>query len=255
VTASSDPDADGDYGGGGGDAHRAVAINVGANTTLPGFRAPVWPDGRFEYVPIPEREPVAEPVATYGELSRRLGWETGVSDVADRAVHLDPEFPEAGGERYTYGDEHGVKAAPLSELRADDRLYFYATLSPVDPAPWQAPDWGAYLIGVMTLARDAVTGQAYRSGEAPREPFRTNAHVRRAEFDARVLIDGDPERSWLFERGVALSTREAGSDANPLVTHLSNDSGKGPWWRRPLRYDPPAAARLQRIVRERSLHP
>ncbi|MEF8856839.1 MAG: hypothetical protein V5A16_05395, partial [Haloplanus sp.] len=41
---------------------RAVAINVGANTTLPGFRGPVRPDGRFAYVPIPEREPTADPV-------------------------------------------------------------------------------------------------------------------------------------------------------------------------------------------------
>jgi len=231
-------------------APRAVAVNVGANTTLPGFRAPVWPGGRFEFVPIPEREPTAEPVPTYGDLARRLDWETDVSGVADREVHLDPEFPEAGGERYTYGDEHGVKAAPLSELDRGDRVYFYATLSPIDPgaAAWQAPDWGAYLVGVMTLARDAVTGDAYRSGAVPREPFRTNAHAKRRTFDARVLIDGDPARSRLFDRAVPLSSREEGAAPNRLVTDLSGDSGRGPWWRRPLRFDPDGAARLGETV-------
>jgi len=38
-----------------------------------------------------------------------------------------PEYPCCG--RYTYGDEHGVKAAPLAELSAGDYVFFYATLS------------------------------------------------------------------------------------------------------------------------------
>ena len=39
---------------------RSVAINVAANTNEPGFRGPIYGDGRFEYVPIPESEPVGE---------------------------------------------------------------------------------------------------------------------------------------------------------------------------------------------------
>jgi hypothetical protein len=34
------------------------------------------------------------------------------------------------------------------------------------------------------------------------------------------------------------------SSANRLVTALSADSGKGPWWRRPLRFDPEATTTL-----------
>jgi len=41
-----------------------------------------------------------------------------------------------------------------------------------------------------------------------------------------------------------LSTPEAGADANRLVTELSSDSGKGPWWRRPMAFDAAATARL-----------
>ncbi len=236
-----------------GDAEtpKAVAVNVGANTNEPGFRGPVFPDGSFEYVPIPESEPTREPVPTYGDLPL----ETDVSEVADVPVHLDPEFPEAGGERYTYGDDYGVKARPISDLDRGDWLLFYATLSQRgDPADWQAPRWGAYLIGGMCLARDAVTGEAYGAmDDAERAPFRTNAHVKRDPFDARVLVLGDPERSGLFDRALPLSGREAGTDANRLVTDLSSDSGKGPWWRRPMRFDPEATAELLRIRAERAL--
>jgi hypothetical protein len=102
---------------------RAVAINVGANTTLPGFRGPVRPDGRFAYVPIPEREPTAEPVPIYADLSFPLP--VDVTEVADRRVHLDPEFAGVhGSTAYTYGDEHGVKAGPLSALDPGDSLFF-----------------------------------------------------------------------------------------------------------------------------------
>ena len=223
---------------------RSIAINVAANTNEPGVRGPLYPDGSFEYVPIPESEPTAEPVPTYADLDL----DTDIpEDARDSPVHLDPEFPEYPRcERYTYGDEHGVKAGPLSELSAGDDVLFYATLSTAADAPdWAAPDWGAFVIGRFRLARDPVTGEAYRDLPAEeRAPFANNAHVKREAFDARVLLLGDPAESALYDRAVPLSAREAGSDANRLVTQLSNDSGKGPWWRRPLRFDADATDRL-----------
>ena len=223
---------------------RAVAINVAANTQLPGVRGPVYPDGRFEYVPIPEREPTRADVdvPTYADLEL----ETDLpEELLDRRVHFDPEFPEAGGRRYTYGDEHGVKAGPLSALTPGDWLLFYATLTTHgEPADWQPPEWGAYLVGRFRVAT-VLTGEEYRAAsDRERQPFRTNAHVKREQFDARVLVLGDPAESALLERGLPLSAPDAGATANGLVTDLSSDSGKGPWWRRPLRYDPEAAAEL-----------
>jgi hypothetical protein len=235
---------------GGDSGSRAVAVNVGANTNEPGFRGPIFPDGTFEYVPIPESEPTRVPVPTYADLPL----ETDVSAVADTPVHFDPEFPEAGGERYTYGDDYGVKARPISDLEAGDWLFFYATLTQRgEPADWQAPRWGAYLVGGMCLASDPVSGDDYEAGAVDRTPFETNAHVRRDPFDARVLVHGDPDRSALFDRALPLSGRDAGTDANRLVTALSSDSGKGPWWRRPMRFDRAATAELRRIREERAL--
>jgi hypothetical protein len=225
---------------------RAVALNVGANTSAPGVRGPVYPDGSAEFVPIPETEPTTEAPPTYADLDL----ETAVPD-PDQAVHLDPEFAEYPCcDRYTYGDPWGVKARPLLQLSGGDRVYFYATLTPRGSGhrEWITDGWGAYIIGVFRLARDPVPGASYHElSEAERDRFASNAHVRRDPFDAAVLLAGDPEDSGLLETVVPLSG-ETGTDANPIVTELSADSGRGPWWRRPLRFDEAATTRLRSVI-------
>jgi hypothetical protein len=216
---------------------RSVAVNVGANTNEPGFRGPIYADGSFEYVPIPESEPTREgaSVPTYADLDL----ETDVGAVADTPVHLDPTFAGVHGcTAYTYGDPHGVKARPLSELDAGDYVFFYATLSTAEEgaAAWIAPEWGAYVVGHFRLARDPFepTGEL---SEAERSRFEGNAHLKRDPFDARVLLEGDDDESALYGVAVPLSHPTAGVEANRLVTDLSSDSGNGPWWRRPMRFD------------------
>ncbi|WP_132056665.1 Nmad3 family putative nucleotide modification protein [Halorussus amylolyticus] len=218
---------------------RAVAINVGANTNAPGVRGPIRPDGSFEFVPIPETEPIRDSadVPTYADLD--LDTEIPASAV-ESPVHLDPEFAEYPEcEAYTYGDPHGVKARPLLELEAGDYALFYATLTThgEPEKPWISPDWGAYLVGQFRLARDPVAGSEYASlSEDARSAFETNAHCKRAAFDAAVLLSGDEAESGLYETAVPLSAAEKGSEANWVVTELSSDSGKGPWWRRPMKF-------------------
>ncbi|WP_123620594.1 hypothetical protein [Halorubrum sp. CSM-61] len=189
---------------------RAVAVNVAANTNQPGFRGPVYPDGSFAYVPIPEsaatlpreRFPVDEPPPTYSDLDLPFAVP---ADLRETPVHLDPELPRVHGrDRATYGDPHGVKAGRIAGLGPGDWLLFYATLS-LRPHGWAGPDEGSRRGGIE---------------------------------------DGDPATSGAFERVVPLSTPEAGADANRLVTALSSDSGKGPWWRRPMAFDADAAESL-----------
>lgn len=216
---------------------RGVAINVGANTNEPGFRGPIYAGGRFEYVPIPESEQTRDDVSvpTYADLDLDID----VSSVADTPVHLDPTFAGIHGcKSYTYGDPHGVKAGPLLELDAGDYVFFYATLSTADEntAEWIAPEWGAYVIGQFRLARDPIDATDGLS-ERERSRFEHNAHCKRDAFDARVLLEGEDADSELYDVAVPLSAPTAGVDANRLVTELSSDSGKGPWWRRPMRFD------------------
>lgn len=224
----------------------SIAINIGANTNEPGFRGPVRADGTFEYVPIPESEPTALDVPTYGDLAPHLDCDIPAT-VRDRPVHLDPEFPEQPFcERYTYGDEHGVKAGPLSSLSAGEYLFFYATLTVAGADEWLPPDWGAFVIGQFRLARDPVTGEEYdKLSASERAVFENNAHVKRETNDARVLLHGDPEESILYDQVVPLSDPEGGTTPNWLVTECSSDSGKGPWWRRPLRFDTDGTEKLR----------
>ena len=244
---------------------RAVAVNVAANTNEPGFRGPVYPDGSFAYVPIPEPAatlprgafPVDEPLPTYADLDLPFAVP---ADLRETPVHLDPELPGVHGrQRATYGDPYAVKAGPIADLEAGDWLLFYATFS-LRPAGWQgpvgdgttavpdptavdddlAPEWGAYLFAGIRV--DRVLDGPDRDAAAGLAP--TNAHLKRDPFDARVVVAGDPSASGLLDRVVPLSTPEAGADATRLVTELSSDSGRGPWWRRPMRFDEPATATL-----------
>ena len=272
---------------------RAVAVNVAANTNEPGFRGPVYPDGSFAYVPIPEsaatlaREefPVDEPLPTYGDLDLPFAVP---ADLRETPVHADPEFPGVHGrEHATYGDPYGVKASRIAGLDPGDWLLFYATLT-LRPHGWEgpggdrpeaagddrpgdagaderdgawlrergvdvdtdlAPDWGAYLFAGMRVERvlsagegDGGDGTVDRAAAAAAAP--TNAHLKRDPFDARVVAVGDPDASGLFDRVVPLSASDGGSEANPTVTDLSSDSGKGPWWRRPMAFDAAATGRL-----------
>lgn len=215
---------------------RGVAINVGANTSLPGFRGPIRPDGTFTYVPIPERKPTRRPVPTYADLE--LPIPIPESHRGTR-VHLDPTFAEYPGcAAYTYGDEHVVKAAPISDLSAGEYLFFYATLTTVDEPDreWIAAEWGAYLIGHFRLAEDPCVGAHEREmTDAERRRYDTNAHLSRETVDARVLVRGDPEGSRLYRTAAPLSHAQAGGRPGELLLEHTTDSGRGPWWRRPLR--------------------
>lgn len=225
--------------------HRALAINVGANTTLPGVRGPVHADGSFEYVPIPEREPVEGDVPTYEDLAAPVP-----STLADRSVHLDPAFPSMPYcEAATYGDEHAVKATPIKRLAAGDRLWFYATLRVMESAAWLPPTWGAFVIGGFELAHAPVDGDTLAElPPAARERAETNVHFAREEPDPRVIALGKPTSPGLLDRAVPLSQPTGGSTPSRVVTDLSNDSGAGPWWRRPLRFAPPEARTLEAYI-------
>lgn len=216
---------------------KSVAINVGANSSTPGGRGPIYSDGSFRFVPITESdESVPEP--TFSHL--------GLEDVRPASVHhivahFDPEFPEiAFGREYTYGDRHPPKTTRIAELEEGDVLFFYATLNYVDREEpefeWINDEWGAYIIGQFVLERNPVSKEEYASlPPEMKRRFEGNAHVRRAKFDAEYLVLGDAVDSRLYDVPIPLSG-ERGVDPNYVVSSLSDDSDGGPWYRRPLRF-------------------
>ncbi|WP_257628746.1 hypothetical protein [Haloplanus salinarum] len=229
----------------------SVALNIGANSSSPGGRGPIYGDGTFRYIPIPEDdETVNEP--TYDDLG--LG-SIRPESAKNTVTHFDPEFPEIGYNKdYSYGDRHSPKTNRIAELEEGDILFFYATLDYVGEGnpeqDWINDDWGAYIIGHFTLEYDPIPKDEYHSlPEDVKEKFVTNAHVRRDEFDAEYLVLGNPDDSRLYKTPVPLSG-ESGVEANQFVTKHSEDSGGGPWYRRPLKFDTESTRAVLRAQRD-----
>lgn len=217
---------------------KSVAILVGADRESPGGRGPIFSDGSFEFVPRPESDAfVAEP--TYADLGLEA---SRPAPARDRVVHFDPEFPELEyGERYTFGARHAPETTAIARLDAGDILFFYATLEYVEVGPpdypWINEGWGAYLIGHFTLADDPIAPRSFAELSTElKVAFRNNAHARRREFDAEILVLGNPAESALYERAIPLSGSH-GSEPNTVITAHSDDSGSGPWYRRPIPFD------------------
>lgn len=217
---------------------KSVAINIGANSSTPGGRGPIYSNGKFRYVPITEEnDAVSEP--SYDDLD--LG-SIRPEDEQDTITHFDPEFPELRyGENYTYGDRHAIKTNRIAELEEGDILFFYATLDYVgEDSPkhdWINEDWGAYIIGHFTLEYDPIHKDDYDSiPEEIQKQLSTNAHFRRNEFDAEYLVLGNSDQSELYDTPVPLSGK-SGTEPNRFVTNHSHSSSDGPWYRRPLEFD------------------
>src|SRR6266567_3607710 len=81
-----------------------VLLRVGIDTGCGGIHSPLFRDGTFEFVPIPDSRGLDE--RTYGNSKGRLG-RTFVEYFSKRnqvhaslqSMHVDPEF-----ESFTYGD-------------------------------------------------------------------------------------------------------------------------------------------------------
>src|ERR1039457_4355640 len=108
---------------------KALLLRVGIDTGSGGSRAPIFPDGSFEYIPIPEARATVE-TRTYGRIVGRSGKPLAdfIKDRLRNVVpHIDPEF-----QTFTYGDPTRTKRAQLLALEAGDLFVFYAGLQPVE---------------------------------------------------------------------------------------------------------------------------
>src|SRR5574340_95386 len=109
------------------DAAKVLCLRVGIELGCGGTLGPIFPDGTFEYVPIPESPQNVGPRSVYyRDLPARSG--AMLAQYVPRrsreaAAHYDPEF-----ESFTYGDPTPKKRAQLLRLNDGDLLVFYAGL-------------------------------------------------------------------------------------------------------------------------------
>ncbi len=174
-------------------AGRIYLANVGANASH-GFAGPVFGDGTFEFLPIPENPDLKSPHAvryrdlrSYNDPSAdllryvpRRTW--------DRSTHNDPEF-----DTFTYGDNCSTspRAAALQRVEPDDTLLFLSRLADWDDNG-PTGTYGFYLVGFLCVG-DILREVIGPPADRVLDRFGSNAHVRRGLSAPRLW-----DRFWVF---------------------------------------------------------
>lgn len=203
-------------------------IGIGGDSTNMTPIPPVYPDGTFEYLPIPESKPSIEPM-TYGHIPLRHDVGTAAdyldgidpdgngtdpvtgTELANWQIHHDPNFAAL-----TYGEtgSRGAYTALLRDLATGDVIAFYTGLQGTSDYTHR------YLIGYMTVETVYDCREQALERYSPAEQaemldtLAANAHVKRyratGEFDdGLVLIDGKPPGGRL-EQAIRISTHHGG---------------------------------------------
>lgn len=191
-----------------------VLLRVGIDTGCGGIHGPIFEDGTFEYIPIPDSMSIQK--YSYGSCIGRKGLPLSeyfpktskYRNIAHQSVHFDPEF-----ETFTYGDPTVPKSS-LKDLQQGDLLVFYAGLQGYgfkkDPA--------LYIIGYFEVAKVHLGGM--NSGVI----FKNNIHVHPQVFlpiaDKLILIAGN-RNSKLLEKAVLISQK--GKDSAGKSLHVLSD--------------------------------
>lgn len=195
---------------------QVVLLRVGIDTGSGGILGPLFNDGSFEYLPIPDnfgRQGVDS--RTYGKMRGRHGgrlidyFPEGRRDsVRDQSIHFDPEFLT-----FTYGDPTSPKAS-LRRLSRGSLLVFYAGLRGCGFDCRSA----LYIIGYFQVTH-AGLATSFTKPEL-RRLFRNNFHVMHKRVfedqkDCLVLVKGSKD-SRLLKKAVKISSMGEDRIGRPL---------------------------------------
>jgi len=180
---------------------KVALVRVGIDSGTGGMQGPLFQDGRFELIPIPDGSQCGP---TYGSIAGRYGSrlvdyfpERRRERMQHVSMHVDPEF-----QTFTYGSPNPAQSG-LRHLEASDLLVFYGGLQ-----GWDLPSASTlYLIGYLEVQMAARAADL--SDETIRTEFANNAHVRDAERfaaqrDRLVLVKGR-QGSRLLQRATPIS--------------------------------------------------
>jgi hypothetical protein len=195
---------------------QVVLLRVGIDTGSGGVHGPLFSDGSFEYIPIPDHfRDKGVDSRTYGNSLGRRGQplvyyfpEARRDKMFDQSIHFDPEF-----ETFTYGDPTPPKAS-LRRLSEGSLLVFYAGLKgwSFDCPP------ALYIIGYFEVAR-AGFATSYSHAEVARI-FRNNFHVMHRQVyqeqkERLVLVKGNAN-SRLLRKAIRISSLGRDRNGHPL---------------------------------------
>lgn len=192
---------------------QVVLLRVGIDTASDGMLGPVFEDGTFEYVPIPDGHRLD--LRTYGNMHGKHGAplltyfsKNLQTRYRHQPIHFDPEF-----KTFTYGDPTTPKAS-LRRLQEGDFLVFYTGLRGWDIHVKP----GLYIIGYFrVLCAGLATGF---SRPDLKRLFSRNFHVMhsrvfREQRSKLVLVKGAPG-SQLLTKAVLISTYGKDRRGTPL---------------------------------------
>ncbi len=178
---------------------KALLLRVGIDRGTGGALGPLFLDGTFEYIPIPERKRTRHR-RTYATLPGRHGAPLAAylpRKLADVHPHVDPDFETA-----TYGDAAPRKCRQLSKLAPGDILVFYCGLAPYPPDDIPRLFVIGYL-GVKKIHRIAACDD--KAHQALQHRFGNTAHFLRCARDRElVLVEGQRCQSQLLRRALPL---------------------------------------------------
>lgn len=195
---------------------QVVLLRVGIDTGSGGIHGPLFTDGSFEYIPIPDGfGGKGVDKRTYGNTCGRKGQrlvdyfpESRRGKVLGQSFHFDPEF-----ETFTYGDPTIPKRS-LRQLSDGDLLVFYMGLKGWD---FDCPP-ALYITAFFEVARAGLASSFAKKELA--EMFRNNFHVMHTDVlndqrDRLVLIKGSAN-SRLLKKAVKISELGTDKSGHPL---------------------------------------
>jgi hypothetical protein len=195
---------------------RVAMLRIGIDAGSGGIQGPLFEDGSFDYVPIPDNfDGRGVDERTYGNTASLKGRrlveyfpESRRAAMTDRPIHFDPEF-----ETFTYGDPTPPKAG-LRKLEPGDMLIFYCGLEGWDVKAEPA----LYLMGYFEI--HAAGRPADFGDQGMRRLFGHNFHVRHPSVFERqreelVLVKGSAT-SRLLTKAVKISTTGRDRTGKPL---------------------------------------
>jgi hypothetical protein len=162
---------------------RIFLANVGANASHR-FQSPIFPDGTFEVLPIPEDQDLpGDSLVRFRHLKSFNDPEDSLRDYLperwwDWPCHFDPEFYT-----FTYGDncDTAPRAAALKAIVPGDFIFFIVRLVGFENGKYTGQS-GFYLMGYLEVESMLISVTALPIG-ADLARAGANAHIRRAIAD------------------------------------------------------------------------
>ncbi len=194
---------------------KALLLRVGIDKGSGGCLGPIFDDGSFEYIPIPEKCDTLENTIYANLFGRNYKILAGFVPIKlhNSTPHIDPEF-----ETFTYGDPTPNKRNQLVKLHPGDLLVFYAGLE--EKNSFDIPK--LFIIGYFIVKNVYDFNKILKTEHASiLKKVSNNAHAKRRYIDkGLVIIKGELNKSKLFLKALPL-----GDNRNCILRDLVTITG------------------------------